>query len=73
MPQLDAALKFCGATPQDLSEIILCNGPGSSRGLRNGLATAKGIAYAWAYRSPPFNSLQLTALNCLHAERKILA
>ncbi len=73
MPQLDAALKFCGATPQDLSGIILCNGPGSFTGLRIGLATAKGIAYGLGIPVTTFNSLQLTALNCLHAERKILA
>ena len=73
MPQLDAALKFCKATPQALTGIILCNGPGCLTELNALRRIPKGIAYGLGIPVTTINSLQLTALNCLHAERKILA
>ena len=46
MPQVDYALKFCGCKPSDLEAVYFSQGPGSFTGLRIGLATWKGLAYA---------------------------
>ncbi len=73
MPQLDAALKFCGCQPGDISSVYLANGPGSFTGLRIGLATAKGIAYGLKIPLLTFSTLQLAALQRFHCGRKILA
>ncbi len=73
MPQIDHALKICGLSPEDLSEIYVCIGPGSFTGLRIGLATAKGIAFALKIPVITGDSLQLTALPCLISGRKILS
>lgn len=62
MPQVDQALRFCGYQPADLGTVLLANGPGSFTGLRIGLATAKGIAYALRIPLRVFSSLKLAAL-----------
>lgn len=46
LQQLDDLLAAAGATPSDLSGVIVAIGPGSFTGLRIGLATAKTIAYS---------------------------
>lgn len=46
MPMLDALLKGAGCTIQDVDKIAVAIGPGSFTGLRIGLATAKGLAFA---------------------------
>lgn len=73
MPQVDAALKFCGFQPADISAVYLANGPGSFTGLRIGLATAKGIAYGLKIPLLAFLTLQLAALQRYRCGRKILA
>ncbi len=73
MPQVDAALKFCGYQPADIRAVYLANGPGSFTGLRIGLATAKGIAYGLKIPLLTFSTLQLAALQRYKCGRKILA
>ncbi|HAN41619.1 MAG TPA: tRNA (adenosine(37)-N6)-threonylcarbamoyltransferase complex dimerization subunit type 1 TsaB [Candidatus Cloacimonas sp.] len=73
MPQLDAALKLTGFTPAEISRILLANGPGSFTGLRIGLATAKGIAYANRCPLRAFSSLKLAALPRMHCGKNILS
>ncbi len=43
---IDAMLNKAGITLNDLSAVVVCNGPGSYTGLRISLATAKGLCYA---------------------------
>jgi tRNA threonylcarbamoyladenosine biosynthesis protein TsaB len=52
--------RFPGQTPQG---IAVCAGPGSFTGLRIGLASAMGLAYAWDVPMLPLSSLELAALN----------
>lgn len=73
MPELDAALKLTGFSPGDISKILLANGPGSFTGLRIGLATAKGIAYANGCALKAFSSLKLAALPRMNCGKNILS
>jgi tRNA threonylcarbamoyladenosine biosynthesis protein TsaB len=73
MPVMDYAMKLCGYNPQDIDEIFVCLGPGSFTGLRIGIATAKGIAYARGTRVLGYSSLQMAALPCLVSGKKILS
>lgn len=73
MPVLDAAMKLCGYRPQDINELYICLGPGSFTGLRIGLATAKGIAYAQDIPVLGFSSLELAALPFTISGKKIIS
>lgn len=73
MPAIDNALKVCGKSPRDLSELFVCIGPGSFTGLRIGLATIKGIAYGLGIPVKAYNSLQLSALPCTIGCKNILS
>jgi tRNA threonylcarbamoyladenosine biosynthesis protein TsaB len=46
IPFVDEALRESGLKPQDLSAVAVSKGPGSYTGLRIGVSTAKGLAYA---------------------------
>jgi len=72
MPEIDRALKILSCKPEDITAILLCSGPGSFTGLRIGLATAKGIAYALKVPLLTYNSLQLSAVNLYNCGRDIL-
>lgn len=45
MPLLENLLKECNLTVQDLSDILVVNGPGSFTGVRLGVTIAKTLAY----------------------------
>lgn len=72
MPQLDAAMRFLQLTPSAISGIVTTIGPGSFTGLRIGLATAKGIAYANRIPLLTYSSLELIAANCYGSALPIL-
>jgi len=72
MPQVDAGLKLCGLQPGDIGGLVTTSGPGSFTGLRIGLATAKGIAYAHKIPLLTYTSLQLVAANCYGSNLPIL-
>jgi tRNA threonylcarbamoyladenosine biosynthesis protein TsaB len=46
LPMIDATLRQAGATLEDLSSLVLSDGPGSFTGLRVGAALAKALAHA---------------------------
>lgn len=73
MPAIDSALKLCGKSPQDISQLFVCIGPGSFTGLRIGLATVKGMAYGLGVPVKAYNSLQLSALACTLSGKNILS
>ncbi|MCB5246144.1 MAG: tRNA (adenosine(37)-N6)-threonylcarbamoyltransferase complex dimerization subunit type 1 TsaB [Candidatus Cloacimonetes bacterium] len=72
MPQIDAAMKFCGYKPSDIETLLVTSGPGSFTGLRIGLATAKGMAYALKIPLLTYTSLHLYALQRYHCGKDIL-
>jgi tRNA threonylcarbamoyladenosine biosynthesis protein TsaB len=45
-PMIDAVIKNAGASPGDVTQVVVTNGPGSFTGLRIGVATALGFASA---------------------------
>lgn len=46
MPLIDALLQQCGVSRRELTAVAVSSGPGSYTGLRIGVSTAKGLAYA---------------------------
>ncbi len=72
MPQVDAALKCCGFSPEDLHGVITTIGPGSFTGLRIGLATAKGIAFGRKIPLLTYSTLETIATNCYTSKLPIL-
>lgn len=72
MPQIDTAVKFCNLAPSDIGGIVTSIGPGSFTGLRIGLATAKGIAFARKIPLLYYSTLELIAANCYGSAHPIL-
>ncbi|MEN6445259.1 MAG: tRNA (adenosine(37)-N6)-threonylcarbamoyltransferase complex dimerization subunit type 1 TsaB [Candidatus Cloacimonas sp.] len=73
MPAIDYAFSFCNCQRHELNEIYVCKGPGSFTGIRIGLATAKGIAFALGIPLYAYSSLELAALPASGLGRNILA
>lgn len=73
MPQVNHALEFCGFHPSDIGTVVLCSGPGSFTGLRIGMATAKGIAYANRAGIAVYDSLLLHAFSRRNCGKNILS
>ncbi len=73
MPALDSAMSMCGFQPKDIEELYVCLGPGSFTGLRIGLATCKGIAFAGDIPVFGYSSLEMAALPCVIAGKPILS
>ncbi len=60
---IEEVLAMSAITLDQVSAICVCAGPGSYTGLRVGLSTAKGLAYALDKPLMLFNNLDLLALN----------
>lgn len=72
MPAIDFAFQLSRLDKRELKAIYVCLGPGSFTGLRIGIASAKGIAFALKLPVYGYNSLEMLALNCLPTAGKIL-
>lgn len=53
LPLLNSLMAECGASPKDLTGVVVCVGPGGFTSLRTGVATAEGLALTglptWGY------------------------
>jgi tRNA threonylcarbamoyladenosine biosynthesis protein TsaB len=62
---IENLLQQCGKTMKELSAVAVTEGPGSYTGLRVGMSTAKGIAYALQLPLIVVSSLKLMAANAI--------
>lgn len=67
LPVVDAALAAAGRRLDEVRVIGVTNGPGSFTGVRIGVATAKGLAYALAAELVSVTTLAAMAADLLHA------
>ncbi|MGH9749856.1 MAG: tRNA (adenosine(37)-N6)-threonylcarbamoyltransferase complex dimerization subunit type 1 TsaB [Candidatus Polarisedimenticolia bacterium] len=65
LPRLDALLRGLGLQAADLAGIGVTTGPGSFTGVRVGMATAKGLAYALGIGVSGLSTLEALALAAL--------
>jgi tRNA threonylcarbamoyladenosine biosynthesis protein TsaB len=61
VPFVQEIMKTQGVTPEQLDAIAVSAGPGSYTGLRVGVATAKGLCYAWNKPLIAISTLQMMA------------
>jgi tRNA threonylcarbamoyladenosine biosynthesis protein TsaB len=73
LPAMDRCLVEAGWTMGEVDLIACTGGPGSFTGLRIGLATAKGLAFATGIPLVGVNSLEATAQGYAHAAVTICA
>ncbi|MGB6837792.1 MAG: tRNA (adenosine(37)-N6)-threonylcarbamoyltransferase complex dimerization subunit type 1 TsaB [Dehalococcoidia bacterium] len=65
MPAADGLLRRLSAGKEDLTAVFVCIGPGGYAGLRVGVSTAKGLAFALEVPLVGVGRLELDA--CVHA------
>lgn len=61
LPAIDRLLAQMGATKQDIAAVFVCTGPGMYTGLRVGVSTAQGLAYAFRLPVVGIGRLELDA------------
>lgn len=68
MPMIKQTIELYGADPGEISLIAVSAGPGSFTGVRIGVATAKGLAFAYGGKIPcaSISTLQALAENLSH-------
>jgi tRNA threonylcarbamoyl adenosine modification protein YeaZ len=65
MPMVEEALGRAGVTYEDLSQVVSTTGPGSFTGIRVGLASASGIAFAAGIAGAGYTTLEVLAFGAL--------
>ncbi|MEG2420393.1 MAG: tRNA (adenosine(37)-N6)-threonylcarbamoyltransferase complex dimerization subunit type 1 TsaB [Oscillospiraceae bacterium] len=73
LPMAEDLLKNCGKTLADVECIAVAAGPGSFTGLRIGIATAKGLAWAAALPCAACSTLEAMAWQMAHTDGEICA
>ena len=73
MPMTDSLLTQCGHRLEDIDVIAVAAGPGSFTGLRIGVSTAKGIAWAGDKPCAPCSTLESMAWQLAHMDGIIIA
>lgn len=64
LPIIDGVLKALGVAPAELGLIAVTAGPGSFTGVRIGVATAKGLAFAHGTPCAAVSTPEILARNC---------
>ena len=73
MPMADSLLNQCGHSLDQVDVIAVAAGPGSFTGLRIGVATAKGLAWAREKPCAPCSTLESMAWQLAHVDGIIIA
>lgn len=73
MPMADSLLTQCGHSLDQVDVIAVAAGPGSFTGLRIGVATAKGLAWAGDKPCAPCSTLESMAWQLAHVDGIIIA
>lgn len=73
LPTLDRLLAQAGASKANLRAVFVCLGPGMYTGLRVGVATAQGLAYALGLAAVGVGRLELDAYPHLRCGRPVVA
>ncbi|QLK86466.1 tRNA (adenosine(37)-N6)-threonylcarbamoyltransferase complex dimerization subunit type 1 TsaB [Staphylococcus sp. 17KM0847] len=68
MPHIQKLLETASITPQDLTDIVVAQGPGSYTGLRIGVTVAKTLAYTLKTHLYGVSSLKALAATITHCE-----
>ena len=72
LPMVNSLLEQCGASLDGVDVIAVAAGPGSFTGLRIGVATAKGLAWAGDKPCAPCSTLESMAWPLAHMEGKLI-
>lgn len=72
LPMVHSLLNNCGESLEGVDVIAVTAGPGSFTGLRIGVATAKGLAWAGEKPCAPCSTLESMAWPLAHMEGKII-
>lgn len=73
MPMVESLLAQCDRTLDDVDVVAVAAGPGSFTGLRIGVATAKGLAWAGDKPCAPCSTLESMAWQLAHVDGIIIA
>ncbi|MBR2935297.1 MAG: tRNA (adenosine(37)-N6)-threonylcarbamoyltransferase complex dimerization subunit type 1 TsaB [Oscillospiraceae bacterium] len=73
MPMVESLLAQCDRTLADVDVVAVAAGPGSFTGLRIGVATAKGLAWAQDKPCAPCSTLESMAWQLAHMDGIIIA
>ena len=73
MPMAESLLEQCGQAMADVDVIAVAAGPGSFTGLRIGVSTAKGLAWAGDKPCAPCSTLESMAWQLAHMDGIIIA
>lgn len=72
LPMVNDMLKNCGETVRSVDIVAVAVGPGSFTGLRIGVATAKGLAWALEKHCAPCSTLASMAWPLAHMEGNLI-
>ena len=72
LPMVNNVLTSCGARMEQVDVVAVAAGPGSFTGLRIGVATAKGLAWAGDKDCAPCSTLESMAWPLAHMEGKVI-
>ena len=73
MPMAEELLVACGQKPDEVDVVAVAAGPGSFTGLRIGVATAKGLGWAWQKPCAPCSTLESMAWQLAHTDAIVVA